>query len=162
MTGYTFLKPAHTSSTFALSSLSAATIEPGCLAAHSDIFCPLRITSLNASSSDNTPANASAGISPNEKPAATSALMPAASNALAHARSVKKRHGCVFSVCVSASPGPSKHIASLPGLIASPISNTAFAAALLSYKSLPMPTDWAPCPANKNAILPIFHPPFSV
>ena len=73
-------------------------------------------------SSERIPEKASAEISPSEKPATQSGVIPFSTRALAAARSAVKIHGCVFTVFESSSIVPSKHCFEVFSLIESAIS----------------------------------------
>lgn len=64
-------------------------------------------------------AKATAASSPREKPATASGRTPFSTRALAQARSMAKRQGCVFRVRESVSLSPAKHCSRVPGRSAS-------------------------------------------
>ena len=119
----------------------------------SQAFCmaPARIaTSLNASPKLKVPFATKAENSPSECPATISGL--AFSIFLKAATECIKIAGCVMLVFFKSSSVPLNIILliSKPSIsLAS--SNNCFAAALLSYKFLPIPLNCAPCPGKINA-----------
>ena len=101
-------------------------------------------TSFRPSSNDNAPAATRAENSPNEWPAVISASN-SSPRQIAEITECKNTAGCVTFVCFNSSAEPSNiiFVMSKPS-ISFALSNNSFALALLSYKSLPIPVNWAP------------------
>src|SRR5437868_2062605 len=118
---------------------------------------PRLLTSLTASSNRRHPAATSALYSPSECPATKSGLGMRPCNTRSAAIDVVSIAGCVLAVSLSASSGPSKHIAErFSSRAASASSNTRRALSSESANSLPIPTSCEPCPGKMNASFILF------
>ena len=142
-------------STVSLSSLTTAAMEVSTASAASCISWPRRQTRSKQVEMSTTCAKERAANSPREKPAQTSALMPASLRASAAAISTVHRQGWVMAVCFSSSSVPSKHCREVPGRMRSARAKISAAAGEISQRDLPMPGCWAPWPGKTNATLPM-------
>ena len=94
-----------------------------------------------------------ADISPRECPATKSGLN-FSPNASASITECKKIAGCVTLVCFKSSVVPLNIISEiLNPRISLDFSNNSFETFLDSYRSLPIPGNWAPCPGNTYAFI---------
>ena len=65
--------------------------------------------------------------------------------------------GCVTLVSFNASASPSNIMSVMENpKISFAVEKRSFATALSSYKSLPIPTNWAPCPGNIATFIHLF------
>src|SRR5262249_22921196 len=114
---------------------------------------PRSRTARSAAASPSAPPATNAEYSPSECPAAqTGAAARAAKTAWA-AIEAARIAGCVLAVSFKASSGPSKHKReSFSPKASSAASNTARASANCEKSSLPIPTDWHPCPGKTKPI----------
>src|SRR5262249_45822106 len=107
-----------------------------------------------ASAKDKTPAATSAEYSPSECPATKLGVTPFSASTRCAAIETVKIAGCVNSVSLSCSSGPSKQsFESEKPRASSASSKVCFAMENFSDKSRPMPTACEPCPGNRNASL---------
>ena len=117
------------------------------------IACARCDTSFNPSSNDIAPAATSAENSPSEWPATISGAN-SSPIVFANITECKNTAGWVTLVCFKSSGVPSniKSVILKPK-ISFAFSNISRASALFSYRSLPIPTNCAPCPGNTNAFI---------
>ena len=146
---------AQIAATWSRSRPSTAAIVPGVTSHASCISSPRRCTRRMPSSKLIAPAAISAAYSPSECPATTAGrlvIVPASMAATRAAMPWATSAGCVLTVRVSSSSGPSKQRPeSEKPRASSAASKTARAAGISSWRSLPMPTCCAPCPGKSQA-----------
>ncbi len=99
-------------------------------------------TRRNPSSNDTAPETTNAENSPSECPATASGFTP---STLARITEWRNTAGCVTLVCFSSSAVPPNMMSVMRNpRISSAFSKSALADSLFSYRSFPMPENWAP------------------
>ena len=131
-----------------------AAIAPSPTGTASCMYRPRRFTVRSASAKDSVPAATCAEYSPRLWPAANAGAIPRETTSLATAVLMARIAGCVFSVSISRSSGPSKQSV----LRGSPSASSASAKVSRQTgnapaSARPMPTFWAPCPGKRKAIM---------
>ena len=141
------------SSTVLSSSFSTAAMVDGVRSQHFCMALARAMTSLRPSSKLMAPAATKAENSPSEWPPTMSGLN-CSPMYLARMTLWRKMAGCVTRVCLRSSGVP----ANIRSVMRKPIMSLAFSnmarhSSLPSYRFLPMPTNWAPCPGNTYAFI---------
>ena len=130
-----------------------AAIVPGTFSQHFCMALARCETSFRPLSNESAPQATSAENSPRECPATISGLKSAPCD-LATATEWMNTAGCVISVRRRSSSEPLNMMSEiLNPRIESASANNSFAQSNWSYRSLPMPENWAPCPGNTYAFI---------
>ena len=140
------------SSTTSRSTPRTAAMAPVPTGTASCMNSPRRRTTRTASPKDNAPADTRAEYSPRLCPPTTAGVSPRSARRRAPATLTVSTAGCVLAVSCSSDSGPSKQSFATSKPSASlASSNTARAAADVSWNARPMPTACEPWPGKQNA-----------